>query len=169
MTGNFDMLGNNLYLVVQMLDIETARAVYSSRLVLATWEEYDWKVRGFADEFIKKLPIENIFTGAWSTDILHDGIIDSYTIAFTGVNRCTVRVTSLLNGWEISEEGQGMYSFDGNILKITAVLRNSRIPHINSIQWASVISIEDGNRSFNMLVKPTSMENNQVRVTFIKE
>jgi hypothetical protein len=29
-TGNFDMLGNNLYLVVQMLDIETARAVYSS-------------------------------------------------------------------------------------------------------------------------------------------
>ena len=60
------MLGNNLYLMVQMLDIETARAVYSSRLILAAWEEYDRKVRGFSDEFMRKLPEENILTGAWS-------------------------------------------------------------------------------------------------------
>jgi TolB-like protein len=169
MSGNFDMLGSNLYLVVQMLDIETARAVYSSRLILATWEEYDWKVQGFADEFIKKLPMENIFIGTWSSDILHDGIIDSYIITFSGSSRCTVKVISLLNGREIIEEGQGTYSFDGNIFKIIAVLRNSKIPHINSIQWSSVISIGDGNRSFYMLVKPTSIENNLVRVTFSKE
>jgi TolB-like protein len=167
-TGNFDMLGNNLYLVVQLLDIETARAVYSSRMVLATWEEYDWKVKGFADEFVKKLPSENIFTGTWTADILHDGIIDTYTLTFTGANRCVVNVTSLMNGEELTAEGQGTYAYDGNILKITAVLRNSKIPHINSIQWSSVISIGAGNTSFNMLAKPTSASNNQVRVTFTK-
>jgi TolB-like protein len=169
MTGNFDMLGNNLYLVVRMLDVETARAVYSSRLVLATWEEYDWKVRGFAAEFIAKLPAENIFSGAWSADVLHDNTVDTYNITFTGANRCTVRVTSLVNGREIAEESQGTYSYDGAILKIAAVFRNSKIPHVGAIQWASVISIGAGNTSFNMLIKPANTGGNQVRVTFTKE
>lgn len=168
-TGSFDMLGDNLYLVVQMLDIETARAIFSSRMVLATWEEYDWKVRDFAGEFIKKLPAENILAGSWTSDISHDGIIDRYTITFIGANRCTVRVTSLMGGMEITGEGQGTYSYDGDILKITAVLRDSRIPHINTIQWTSVISIGGGNTSFNVLAKPRSASNDQVRVTFIKE
>ena len=169
MTGNFDMLGNNLYLVVQMLDIETARVVYSSRMVLATWEEYDWKVKSFADEFINRIPIVNIFTGTWTADVLHDDIIDTYTITFIGTNRCTVKILSFFNESEISEEGQGTYSFDGTILKITTVLRNSRIPHINNIQWSSIISIGVGNKSFNMLIKPTSTGTNQVRATFSKE
>jgi TolB-like protein len=169
MTGNFDMLGNNLYLVVQLLDIETARAVYSSRMILATWEEYDWKVKGFAGEFIKKLPAENIFSGSWTADLLHDDIIDTYTFTFTGSNRCTVKVTSLEKGLELTEEVQGTYSFDGSIFKVTAIFKNSKIPHLSSIQWSSVISIGDGNRSFNMLAKPTGVGNNQVRVTFTKE
>jgi hypothetical protein len=152
-----------------MLDIETARAVYSSRMILATWEEYDWKVRGFASEFIGKLPAENIFTGTWTTDIPHDGIIDTYTITFTGANRCTVQAVSLAGGRETSAEGQGTCSFDGSILKITAALRNSKIPHITGIQWSSVISIAGGSRSFNMLAKPNSASSNQVRITFTKE
>jgi TolB-like protein len=169
MTGNFDMLGDNLYLVVQMLDIETARAVYSARLILASWEEYDWKVQGFAGEFIRKIPAENIFTGTWTASLLHDGLIDHYTITFTGANRCSVQVSSLENGRETFGEGQGVYAYDGNILKITAVLRNSTIPHIHSIQWASVIAIVEGSQSFNILVKPSSASNTQVRLTFTRE
>jgi TolB-like protein len=169
MTGNFDMLGNNLYLVVQMIDIETARVIYSSRMILSTWEEYDWKVRGFAEEFINKFPVKNIFIGAWTADILYNGIIDTYTITFTETNRCAIKITSLINGQEIVGEGQGTYAYDGNILKITAALRNSKIPHVNSIQWSSVISISDDNKSFNMLAKPAGTGTNQVRVTFTKE
>jgi TolB-like protein len=169
MTGSFDMLGSNLYLVVQMLDIETARAVHSSRLVLAAWEEYDWKVRDLAEDFINNIPAENIFTGAWTGDILHDDLIDSYTLTFTGPNRCTVRVASLLALGEVTEEAQGTYSYDGNILKISAVFRNSRIPHLKSIQWASVISTGEDSRSFAMLAKPASGSTTQVRVIFTKE
>jgi hypothetical protein len=113
--------------------------------------------------------MENIFTGVWTANIMLDSIIDIYTITFSESNRCIVRVTSFMNGREITEEGQGTYSFDSTILKITAVLRNSKIPHINSIQWVSVISIGNGNRSFNMLVKPSSAGTNQVRITFTKE
>jgi TolB-like protein len=167
--GRFGIMGSNGNLQVEMVDVETARILYSSRMTLAVWREFDYKVGAFAKEFINKIPSENIFSGAWTADVLHDGVIDSYTITFTGSNRCAVKVTSLINGQEITEEGQGTYSFDGDILKITAVLRNSRIPHINSIQWSSVISISDRNSSFNMLVKPTSASNNQVRVTFTKE
>lgn len=100
---------------------------------------------------------------------MHDGIIGTYTITFTEANRCTVRVDSLVGGWEIAEEGRGTYSFDSDILKITAALRGSKIPHITGIRWASVISIGNDRRSFNMLAKPTDAGNNQVRVIFTKE
>jgi TolB-like protein len=169
MTGNFDMLGDTLYLVVQMLDIETARALYSSRMTLVTWDEYDRKVRGFAEEFIRKLPQAEIFTGTWSTDIPHNDLFDTYEITFTGNNRCTVKVTSTAGGAEVTQEAAGTYSYDGTIFKVNAVFRNSRIPHISAVQWSSVLSFNDGNTAFNILAKPASNNANQVRVTFTKE
>jgi hypothetical protein len=165
--GSFGIMGGTGYLQIEMTDVETARILHSSRITLITWREFDHKVGPLAKEFTGRLPAENIFTGTWTADLLHDDIIDTYTITFTGANRCTVQVASLVDGREITETGQGTYSFDGDILKITAALRGSKIPHITGIQWTSVISI--GDRSFNMLAKPTSASANQVRVTFIKE
>jgi TolB-like protein len=167
--GSFGIMGGTGYLQIEMTDIETTRILHSSRITLATWQEFDRKVGPLSKEFIGKLPAENIFAGAWTADLPHDGITDTYTVTFIGSNRCTVRVASLVNGAEITEEGQGTYSFDGNILKITAALRNSKIPHITGIQWTSVISIGESSRSFNMLAKSTSTGNNQMRVTFTKE
>jgi hypothetical protein len=149
--------------------VETGRIIYSACMTLNYWQEFDRKVRAFALEFIDKFPAENIFSGAWTAVIPHDGIVDTYTISFTDANRCAVKVSSMVNGQELTAEAQGNYSYDDNILKITAVLRNSKIPHINSIQWTSVISIGAGNRSFNMLAKPVSTDNNQVWITFTKE
>jgi TolB-like protein len=167
--GSFGVMGGTGYLQIEMTDVETARILHSSRVTMVAWREFDHKVGPLAKEFTDKLPAENIFTGSWTADIPHDGIIDTYTVTFSGANRCTVRVTSLVDKREIIAEGQGTYSFDGNILKMAVALRNSKIPHINGIQWTSVISIGEGSRSFNMLAKPTSTENNQVRVTFTKE
>ncbi|GHU26140.1 hypothetical protein FACS1894164_16860 [Spirochaetia bacterium] len=166
MTGNFDMLGTQLYLVVQMLDIETSRALYSSRMVLNNWNEYDWKVKAFADEFIKKLPQKELFTGTWSGDVAYGGSFDTYEITFLGNNRCTVKVIGLVGCSEISQETQGSYSYDGTIFKLNALFRNTKIPHINSIQWISVLSFTS-DASFNILAKPASTSN-QIRVTFTK-
>ena len=175
MTGKFDKLGENPYLLVNMLDVETGKILYSSRLNMTDWEEFDYKVEGFAGEFIKKLPApaasKNIFTGKWSAVISHNNIMDSYSFIFTDTNRCTVKVESISDDKELTAEGQGTYSYDSNssIFKITVVLKNSKIPHLKNIQWSSVIALENSNRSFNMLVKPENNKNNQVRATFTKE
>jgi hypothetical protein len=170
--GTFGIMGGTGYLHIEMTDVETARILHSSRVTLNTWREFDSKVGPLAKEFTGRLPAENIFNGTWTADIPHDGIIDAYTITFTGPGRCTVSVTSIPNSGDFGEktaEAAGTYSFDGDILKITANFRNSAIPHITAVQWSSVISIGAGNRSFNMLAKPTSAASNQVRVTFTKE
>ncbi|MDR0638409.1 MAG: hypothetical protein LBG27_05850 [Spirochaetaceae bacterium] len=57
-------------------------------------------------------------------------VIDTCTLTFSGDNRCTVRVAGIVD--ELTGEGQGTYSFD-SILKITAALRNSRIPHLTAV------------------------------------
>ena len=168
MIGHFDTLGDTLYLIVQMLDIETARYVYSSKMKLQIWDEYDWKVKDFAYEFMNKLPLGNIFGGVWNADIIHDDIIDSYTLTIFDPTRCEIKVVSLIDGAEITEEGTGTYSYDGNIFKMTAVFRNSKIPHIKNISWKSLVSVGDGNRSFNILIKPTNTSP-LMKISFIKE
>jgi hypothetical protein len=167
--GRFGIMGGNGYLQVEMTSVETARIVTSSRMILSSYREFDQKVNAFAKEFTDRFPAENIFTGTWRADVLYNNNIDNYTITFVGSNNCNVRITSLVNGLEVVEEGQGTYAYNGDILRITVILRNSRIPHITNIQWSSVIAIGNNNTSFNMLVKPTSTSSNQVRVTFTKE
>ena len=168
MTGKCGSLGDNFFVMVDMLDIETGRTVHSNRLNLVTWDEYDRKVRGIAEEFIQKLPSDNIFSGTWTTDIMHGDRIDNYQLTFSGANRVVVKITAFLQGFEAVAEGQGTYSYDGNILKINAIMRDSKIPDINNIQWSSVIAFAPGNNSFNMMVKETSKSTKQVRVTFTR-
>jgi TolB-like protein len=167
MTGNFDMLGDTLYLVVQMLDIETSRAVYSSRMTLVTWEEYDRKVSGFAGEFTAKLPQPELFTGTWSADIPYNGGFDTYEISFLPDNRCSVRATSTVNGKTVSQDAQGSYSYDGTFFKLNALFRNVVIPHIQGLQWTSVTTFNANNSAFNILAAPADKAD-PVRVTFTK-
>jgi len=74
-----------------------------------------------------------------------------------------------VNGADITQETHGTYAYDGDFLKINANFRNSLIPYIGNIQWVSVIAISGDNKSFNMLITPSSASANQVRVTFYKE
>jgi len=167
-TGQFSKLGDNLHLIVQMLDIETARAVNSSRITLANVEEFNERVKAFAADFIQKLPAGNIFTGTWSADVMHGDVIDNYVIIFGPNNRCRIEITSLVNGREFAEDVDGTYSYDGEILRINAVLRESGIPHLRMIQWRSVVSMSADNTSFNMSIIPSRASNNQMRTTFIR-
>jgi TolB-like protein len=172
MFGSFGVMGGTGYLQVQMTAVETGRIIYSARMTLHRWQEFDRKVRAFTQELASHIPAENIFTGTWTANLIHDGIIDIYTVTFTGASTCAVKVTSLANlslGEESTAETYGAYSYADDIFELSAVFRNSKIPHITSIQWASVISISDSGASFNMLAKPSSASSQQVRVTFTKE
>jgi len=110
-TGKFSVLGDKLNLIVQMVEFETAKAVNSSRITLSSPEEFDQKVKDFADDFIQKLPAGNILTGTWASDFTHDDIIESYEITFGQKNRCNIKITSMVNGHEY-----GATKFRGLIL-----------------------------------------------------
>jgi TolB-like protein len=167
-TGNFDQLGSTIYLVAQMVDIETSRAIYSSRMALANWDEYDRKVKGFAGDFIAKMPVGEIFTGVWSANIGYGNTYDTYAITFAGNNRCSLKVTGMVEGQEISQETQGTYSFDGNIFKLNALFRNPQIAHVANVQWTSIAGFNDGNTAFNILIPSGTNSREQVRITFTK-
>lgn len=162
--GSFDMLGSKLYLIVQMLEVETARIVFSSRMNINSWDEYDWKVKPFAAEFIAKFPVAEILTGTWVANMQYNGSFDTYEIMFSGGGRCTVKITNCY----VTQKTTGTYSYDGTIFKLDALFRNSLFAYQNFIQWTTVLTFNDNNTAFNILVKPATNAQ-QVRVTFIKE
>jgi TolB-like protein len=163
-TGNFDMLGNTLYLVAQMTDIETGRIFHSSKMSLAAWEEYNTKVRGFAAEFAGKLPRPNLFTGEWEAYI--DNV--TYNILFMYSNMCIITVKALREGKEIIEDTNGTWSFDDDIIRINGNFTNSEIPGLGRINWTSVYTFTNNDQSsFNMLISPHGTAN-PVRVSFAR-
>jgi len=164
MIGNFNMLGNRLFLIVEMLDVETARITYSDRMYLNSWEEYDRKVKEFAASFISRFPKAEIFSGTWTSIMSYEGAINSYEITFTGKGRCMVKIESDMG----SQEAQGTYTYDGTVFSLNVVFRNAQIPNQGSIQWSSVLTFNESNSAFNILAKP-AVNASQVRATFTKQ
>ena len=163
-TGSFDMLGSKLYLVAQMLNVETARIHFSSRMEINAWDEYDRKVKPFAAEFAVKFLATEIFTGTWTATIEYNGSFDAYEIAFAGGGRCTVKISNDAG----SQETAGTYSYDGTIFKLNALFRNAAIPYQNNIQWAAVLTLNENNTAFNINVNPAT--NSQPRrFTFTRQ
>jgi TolB-like protein len=163
-TGNFDTLGNTLYLVAQMIDVETGRIFHSSKMALAAWEEYDRKVKGFAAEFAAKLPQPNVFAGEWESSV--GGV--TYNLLFMRSNMCIITVKALHDGKEITEDTNGTWSFDDNIIRINGVFRNSKLPGLGAINWTSVYAFNNsGNSSFNILITPLGAAD-QVRANFAR-
>jgi TolB-like protein len=163
-TGSFEMLGSQFYLSVQMLDIETARIVHSSRLMLATFDEYDWKVGSFAGEFARQFPQENRFIGEWS------GGLEGYdfNIVLLHSNMCIISVKSTQGGITITEETNGTWSFDENTIRINGNFVNSRINGLGRINWTSIYTFTNSdNSSFNMMITPPG-GSRQTRISFAR-
>ena len=169
-TGKFDMLGEKLYLVAQMMDLETGVLIHSSSMSLYNCEEYENKVGDFAKEFINKFNEEtNSFIGTWKSVVVHGDIKDIYTITFSEKGRCVIELTSIKFGKEITEKSsEGLYSYKGERLKITAFFKNSKISHVNAIEWERVIGEDDIGTSFKIDITPSNKSEKKEKVTFNK-
>jgi hypothetical protein len=159
-------MGGTGYLQVQMTEVETGRIIHSARMSLRTWQEFDQKVRAFAREFTDRIPMPDILVGSWSMSLERDGDFDTYEITFLTKTTCTVRITGMVSGREVLQETNGTYSFDDSIFRLSVNFRNPVIPGVRSIQWTSVLSFNDNNTAFNILIR--SPTNTQTRVTFMK-
>ena len=165
MIGNFNMLGDQLFLIVEMLDVETARITYSDRMYLNSWEEYDRKVKDFSASFINRFPQADIFSGTWTTLMAaNEDTINSFEITFAGKGRCTVKIENSM----ASQEAQGSYTYDGTIFSLNVLFRDAKIPNQNSIQWSSVLTFNASNSAFNIMAKPATNAT-AVRTTFTKK
>jgi len=163
-TGNFGVVGNQLILVVEMTDIQTGRIHHSSRLALASTNEYDRKVAGFAREFAEKFPRENPFTGEW------EGFVDDYefNILFLYSNMCIITITVMQNGREIREETNGTWSYDDNVIRVSGNFANSKISNLRRVNWTSVYTFSNNdNSAFNMLLTLPG-DTIQKRISFIR-
>ena len=150
-TGSFSMMGSQLYLIVQMIDVETSRIIHSSRLALASVEEYDRKVAGLAGEFAMKFPKENRFIGEWEV------VVENYNfyIVFMSSNVCSITARAAHNGMEITEETKGTWSYDDNTIRINANFPNSKIRNLGRISWSGIYAFNNNdNSAFNMNITP---------------
>ena len=165
--GNFGIMDGRGYLQVQMTEVLTGLIIHSSRLTLSNWQEFDRRVNFFASEFIEKIPMPNIFTGTWNMTSEIDGNINIYNITFLSNTSCTVRISTTINGRQMTQQSNGNYFFDGTFFRLSVNFINPSIPNLQSIQWVSVLQFNTNNTAFHILVP--SAGDNQKRVTFIKE
>ncbi|MDR2734320.1 MAG: penicillin-binding protein activator LpoB [Spirochaetota bacterium] len=162
-TGSFNYLGSQIFLIVTMTDVETARVTFSDRLNLNSWDEYDRRVKDFAAGFIARFPVPEVLAGTWTAAAEVNSIVYTYEINFTGKGRCLVKI----DDGTASQDAPANYAYDGTLFKLNAFFRNAKIPGQKNIQWSSVLTFSDDKTAFNILVKPAPSAA-PMRLTFTK-
>ena len=156
-TGNTTIIDCELLVTARLIEVETAKILYTAKMQCSTWKEFYQKLPKFAQECVNKMPSPNRFFGKWICD-LDD---ESYEITFKDNKTCEV-VTS-------SETMSGTYSYGkdkysgGNILKVNSRSKTSKV----KIAWNSFYTFTtDDYSSFNIQIK--NAEGKTIRASFVK-
>lgn len=156
-TGNTTIIGGDLLVTARLIEVETAKILYTAKMQCSTWKEFYQKLPKFAQECVNKIPSPNRFLGKWLCD-LDD---ESYEITFNDNKTCQV-ITS-------SETLTGSYFFGkdsysgGDMLKVNAKSKGSK----SKISWSSLCSFTSSDySSFNIQIK--NSEGKTVRASFVK-
>jgi hypothetical protein len=107
-------------------------------------------------------PAENPFIGEWH------GSVEGYDfiILLMHSNMCIITVTTIYDDSELTEEAEGTWSYDNNIIRVNAAFRNSKIPGINRLSWISTYNfLSNDNTTFSILITPPG-GGRQTRVIF---
>jgi hypothetical protein len=155
----------------QMVNVETGQIVATAQISCATWNDYMNKIDVFAQNFINKLPLPDMFTGSWEAILEHDGFEDNYLLTFRPGNRCTVTVDSYdANNVKRTQTATGTYSYGSEVLSITVNFRRENtIQYLTKIEWRVMISLANDRGSFNMVIPVSSRDGaKRNRVTFYR-
>lgn len=156
-TGNTTIIDGDLLVTARLIEVETAKILYTSKMQCSTWKEFYQKLPKFAQECVNKIPSPNRFLGKWICD-LDD---ESYEITFKGNKTCEITTSS--------EAMSGTYSYGkdkysgGDMLKVNARAKSSK----SKIAWSSLCTFtSDDYSSFNIQIK--NSENKTIRASFVK-
>lgn len=180
---------DKIEVVVQILDIETSKVISSSSIELEEWTDFSSHTQKITNELVQSFAKKNsltsqiqtniartnaeIFTGTWSSEVLHDGIIDTYAITFSENNHVKIETSSIdKKGKTTSASGMGRYVFNDSekVLTITVNSLSGNVKHLQRIHWKSHVNLSEDESSFYYII-PVSSKNDssKVRAEFYKE
>lgn len=180
---------DKIEVVVQILDIETSKVISSSSIELEEWTDFSSHTQKITNELVQSFAKKNsvtsqiqtniaranaeIFTDTWSSEVLHDGIIDTYTLNFLEKNRVTIKISSIdKKGKKTSSSGTGRYVFNDSekVLTITVNSLSGNVKHLQRIHWKSHVNLSEDESSFYYII-PVNSKNDasNVRAEFYKE
>jgi hypothetical protein len=157
----------------RLIEVRTGRVAASGTISAVTWEDYLAKAGGLARELGRGLPFpQSAFSGAWTAVIEHSsGWEDTYRVNFRAGGQCGVTVTSVApDGGESSRSADGRYTWNSEILSVSARFRDNPLPHLRRVEWRAVAVMDAGRQSFTIVV-PVSDQNGaeRQRARFWKE
>lgn len=166
-------------IVIQMIDIESAEMVASSRVDLSSWTEFSRKANTLAksltsyamsgtNSFFDK---ESIF-GVWECEIVNKNIIDTYMVKFQENGIVEVEVVSWNKNTEIETKasGRGRYTYDemSHIISVTINRLSGNVNHIKDIVWKSLITSGDSEDVFSLIIPVGTGSLTNVRGDFLR-
>ncbi|MDY3131738.1 MAG: CsgG/HfaB family protein [Treponema sp.] len=175
--------------VVQLIEIETLKVLSSTSVELKKWTDFSNYTKKMAYDLVTPIlkgdkissevltniqkANEDMLEGTWTTELVHDGITDYYTVIFNENHKVTVSIISKnKKGKQTKSEGSGRYIFNDNekILSITINSLNGDIKHLTSLNWKAYINPGSDELSFSYNIPITSDNNSKVmKCDFYKE
>jgi hypothetical protein len=93
---------------------------------------------------------------------------DLYEIIFVANGTCIVSVRTKENSEELFQDGDGLWSYDDNFLRVECDFIDGGIERLPSIRWTSIYQFDTPLNRFTLLVPPYPDAKNNVRLQMIK-
>jgi hypothetical protein len=93
---------------------------------------------------------------------------DLYEIIFVANGTCIVSVRAKENGADLFQDGDGLWSYDDNILRVECDFFDPAIERLPSIRWTSVYQFDAPKNRFTLLVPPSPDVKSAIRIQLIK-
>ncbi|MDR1587017.1 MAG: hypothetical protein LBS57_06155 [Treponema sp.] len=156
----------------RLVEIRTGRIVTAAGINALTWEDYLAKAADLARELGRALPFpETAFSGVWEAVIEHGGREDSYRLNFRAGGQCNVNVSSADSAGNVSSQSaDGRYTWNNEILTVSARFPGVENPRPRAVNWRVVVSFAPDRRSFTVVIPMSDHSGaERVRAQFWKE
>ena len=151
--------------VVQLINVETAKIMASSRLDLSKWTDFSKYCPILTKQIVRHLGVGNklksvnpdMFTGTWEGELEERNRLDTYTFSFMDNNIVTLTLNSMdKNGNVTVSSGKGRYKYSTSdkVFVITINLLQGDVKHVDKILWKSMVKPE--NDMFTIVVPVSS-------------
>lgn len=179
---------DKIEVIVQLLDVESLRVLSSSSAEMKKWTDFSKHSKRIANELMSAVvrknssaeklhtninsTSEDLFEGTWTAEVMHDGVVDSYTITFGENRKVELSVTSTSKKKVSQATGSGRYTFNDSekILSVTVGSLKGNIKHLDGIKWRSFVNPASDDSMFSCSIPVSSAKGaKNMRADFYKD